>query len=229
MEKCVKENLLKLGNSVQRHRSLKTARSVGEKGPLQPEHNKCQEVISQIGQRSDWRCLRLQRGSAFVLESMRGPLSGLTGGGTWSDGCLRKMTLAAVCIQDSKPFYSWAICQNGSWAGALQLGPLVRPQRRCRACSTRHTTQVVAGPVPAAPRIFTFLPEHVHQPMVSIFTKQQAGFQWEVTEKRGWGIRDRGNTVTHPPSLAFIRRILGYGRLLAVESVLSTSILDFLN
>lgn len=32
MEKRVKENLLKLGNSVQRHGSLKIAWSVGEKG-----------------------------------------------------------------------------------------------------------------------------------------------------------------------------------------------------
>lgn len=63
-------------------------------------------LYHKVGQRPDWRCLRLQRGSAFVLESMQGPLSGLKGGGTWSDGCLRKMTLAAVCIQDSKPFYS---------------------------------------------------------------------------------------------------------------------------
>lgn len=65
-----------------------------------------QRLYHKVGQRSDWRCLRLQRELAFVLESMQGPLSGLKGGGTWSEGYLRKMTLAAVCIQDSKPFYS---------------------------------------------------------------------------------------------------------------------------
>lgn len=103
MEWAVKENLVKLGNNphkgteVEKQHSLPWTKA---SSPLCPEHNKCQEVISQSRAEARlWRCLRLQRWSSFILESTQGaPEWSEKMRVTWSDGCLRKMTLAAVCI-----------------------------------------------------------------------------------------------------------------------------------
>lgn len=69
---------------------------------------------------------------------MQGALSWSERRVTWSDGCMRKRTLAAVCISGSKLFYSSAICQHGSWAGALQLELFIRLQRSRPACTSSH-------------------------------------------------------------------------------------------
>lgn len=97
------------------------------------------------------------------------------------------------------------------------------------ACSTRHTTQVVAEHVTAAPHVFKFLLEHVHQPMVSIFMQtNRTMFQCKSHKEKGVGNKGQGQH-DDPSSKPRFHSGRYWDRKVVGCSVLSTSILDFLH